>query len=168
MYVTHNPPGTASTQHNSDAVPSQNPGQSREVRVAIRTLLKHPLVQLPLQVKHTEGCRITPGSTHSLRLPGASRCVTLPVWVDSSWRTPGGGRKGDGVWRSSSACSATRPSLWEGGRPLGAAAPAASGPGRRCPPASAPAAGRRGQRATGVFIYYCILLLHICTFYFSY
>lgn len=52
MYPAHNAPCSTSTQHNSNTVSCQNPGQSREVRVAIRTLLKNTLVQLPLQVKH--------------------------------------------------------------------------------------------------------------------
>lgn len=52
MYITHNTPCSTSTQHHSDTVSCQNPGQSRKVRVAVRTLLKNTLIQLSLQVKH--------------------------------------------------------------------------------------------------------------------
>lgn len=63
----------------------------------------------------------------------------VPVWAGFSWRTPSGDKRGASVWRSSFACSASQQFLWVGGRPLCAAAPAASGLALHFLPTYAPA-----------------------------
>lgn len=135
-------PGAPSTQHEGDAVSCQDPGQTGEVGMAIWTLFKHTLVQLSLTHKthrQTEMKRLLTGPELPIKDSVGWRLV--PASANSSWRTLCGGRTGDGVWRSSSACSATRPSLWAAGRPPCAATPAASAHGLHCPPTSAPTTG---------------------------
>ncbi|TNN44497.1 hypothetical protein EYF80_045319 [Liparis tanakae] len=42
-------PGAPSPEHQGDAVAGEDPGQAGEVRMAVGTLIKHALVQLPLE-----------------------------------------------------------------------------------------------------------------------
>ncbi len=141
-------PGSTSTQHEADGVSCQDPGQTGKVGVTIWTLLKHALVQLSLKNKPIYKTYIFAHwvTAAHVRL-NTLLWLLAPVWANSFWRTLGGGRTGDGVWRSSSACSATRPSLWVVGHPPCAATPAASEPELHCSPTSAPTAG--GQEAEG-------------------
>lgn len=145
MYVTHNTPCATSTQHHCNTVSCQNPGQSREVRVPIGTLLKDALIQLSLQEHIQTKLAVNRAGRDWIEPEGEWLRQRPPAQVDFSWKTLAGGKTADGVWRSSCACSATRPSPWGAGRPPCAATPAASEPELRCPPASAPAAGERGQ-----------------------
>lgn len=120
--------------------------------MAIRTLFKHTLVQLSLQTTKTHsGMK----ETHNLKRkpPASMDGCWVPVWVNSSWRRLCGGRTGDGVWRSSSACSATQPFLWEGGHPLYAAAPAASELEPNCSPTCAPATREKKEGSECHFVY---------------
>lgn len=93
MCITHNPPCPSSTQYNSNTVSCQDPGQSGEVRVAVRTLLKNPLIQLSLQVKQKEA------SSHTRR-PLRLRQATAPLCQGTSlgWLLLENTRRGQDRW----------------------------------------------------------------------
>lgn len=98
IFIEHNTPCPASTQHNSNTVSSQDPGQSGKVRVAIGTLLKNTLIQLSLQIKHIGVTNYTRCNLISLALArGALACQSV-LGTSLGWLLLENTRRGQERW----------------------------------------------------------------------